>query len=69
MKTFTVELPITEKELVSSYRKHVMEMTKGKKTAAARILGINRRTLYRRIAGDSPVAKDAHLQTEFGIYD
>lgn len=30
------------------YIEYVLGFTKGKKTAAARILGINRRTLYRR---------------------
>jgi DNA-binding NtrC family response regulator len=30
------------------YIEYVLSYTKGKKTAAARILGINRRTLYRR---------------------
>ena len=30
------------------YIEYVLSFTKGKKTAAARILGINRRTLYRR---------------------
>ncbi len=30
------------------YIEYVLAFTKGKKTAAARILGINRRTLYRR---------------------
>jgi DNA-binding NtrC family response regulator len=32
----------------AKYIDYVLSMTKGKKTAAARILGINRRTLYRR---------------------
>lgn len=30
------------------YIEYVLKLTRGKKTAAARILGINRRTLYRR---------------------
>jgi DNA-binding NtrC family response regulator len=33
------------------YIEYVLNFTKGKKTAAARILGINRRTLYRRKKG------------------
>ena len=33
------------------YIEYVLAFTKGKKTAAARILGINRRTLYRRKKG------------------
>jgi DNA-binding NtrC family response regulator len=32
----------------AKYIEYVLNLTKGKKTAAARILGINRRTLYRR---------------------
>ncbi len=34
------------------YIEYVLNFTKGKKTAAARILGINRRTLYRRKKGN-----------------
>jgi DNA-binding NtrC family response regulator len=41
------ELP-TLAEWNQRYIEYVLSYTKGKKTAAARILGINRRTLYRR---------------------
>ena len=48
-------LPRTESEALPTlqewnarYIEYVLNFTKGKKTAAARILGINRRTLYRR---------------------
>ncbi|MCM2280962.1 MAG: hypothetical protein NDI61_03850 [Bdellovibrionaceae bacterium] len=41
------QLP-TLAEWNSRYIDYVLNFTKGKKTAAARILGINRRTLYRR---------------------
>lgn len=74
MKPFIVELPITERELRSAYRKHILEITKGKKMAAARILGINRRTLHRRGATPAKVALDDHLQmpladnSNLGIY-
>lgn len=37
------------------YIEYVLNFTKGKKTAAARILGINRRTLYRRKKGKGGV--------------
>lgn len=38
------------------YIEYVLNFTKGKKTAAARILGINRRTLYRRKKGKGDIA-------------
>lgn len=41
------QLP-TLAEWNQKYVEFVLNFTKGKKTAAARILGINRRTLYRR---------------------
>ncbi len=44
------ELP-TLAEWNARYIDYVLSYTKGKKTAAARILGINRRTLYRRNKG------------------
>jgi hypothetical protein len=40
------------------YIEYVLSFTKGKKTAAARILGINRRTLYRRKKAKSSQAED-----------
>lgn len=53
--SFPVQLPRGEPERLptlhewnSRYIEYVLNHTKGKKTAAARILGINRRTLYRR---------------------
>jgi DNA-binding NtrC family response regulator len=47
------------------YIEYVLSFTKGKKTAAARILGINRRTLYRRkkskaAQADALQASDVH---------
>ena len=44
------QLP-TLSEWNQRYIEYVLNFTKGKKTAAARILGINRRTLYRRKKG------------------
>lgn len=43
------------------YIEYVLNYTKGKKTAAARILGINRRTLYRRkkVRSNQPDEMDA----------
>ena len=38
----------TLEQVRDAYVELILEKTKGKKTAAARILGINRRTLYRR---------------------
>jgi hypothetical protein len=40
------------------YIEYVLSFTKGKKTAAARILGINRRTLYRRKKAKSSQNED-----------
>jgi hypothetical protein len=45
--TAGTQLP-TLAEWNQRYIEYVLNYTKGKKTAAARILGINRRTLYRR---------------------
>lgn len=45
--TAGTQLP-TLAEWNQRYIEYVLAFTKGKKTAAARILGINRRTLYRR---------------------
>ena len=45
--TAGTQLP-TLAEWNQRYIEYVLNFTKGKKTAAARILGINRRTLYRR---------------------
>jgi transcriptional regulator of acetoin/glycerol metabolism len=45
--TAGTQLP-TLAEWNQRYIEYVLSFTKGKKTAAARILGINRRTLYRR---------------------
>ncbi|MES2857209.1 MAG: helix-turn-helix domain-containing protein [Bdellovibrionota bacterium] len=47
------------------YIEYVLSFTKGKKTAAARILGINRRTLYRRkkskaAQAEALLASDVH---------
>ena len=41
------------------YIEYVLAFTKGKKTAAARILGINRRTLYRRKKGKDGMDDDS----------
>ena len=46
------QLP-TLAEWNARYIEYVLDCTKGKKTAAARILGINRRTLYRRKKSES----------------
>jgi DNA-binding NtrC family response regulator len=48
--TAGTQLP-TLAEWNQRYIEYVLNFTKGKKTAAARILGINRRTLYRRKKG------------------
>ncbi len=54
------QLP-TLAEWNQKYIEFVLSFTKGKKTAAARILGINRRTLYRRkkVEQNEPMANVA----------
>jgi len=51
--TAGTQLP-TLAEWNQRYIEYVLNFTKGKKTAAARILGINRRTLYRRKKPKTP---------------
>ncbi len=49
--------PIGLRDLESLYIDKVLERVDGNKVRAARMLGINRRTLYRRGKGGSPPAK------------
>ncbi len=57
------------------YIEYVLSYTKGKKTAAARILGINRRTLYRRkkvnVSDEDSLVDSlqemSHLNTSLGV--
>jgi two-component system, NtrC family, response regulator HydG len=46
----TVEKLVTADELAYRYTKHVLTLVKGNKARAARILGFDRRTLYRTLA-------------------
>lgn len=39
----------TEAQLVRRWTKHVMALCNGNKSVAARVLGIDRRSLYRRL--------------------
>ena len=48
------------------YVEYVLSFTKGKKTAAARILGINRRTLYRRKKPKSQIDSVNMIETPLG---
>lgn len=43
------ERPPTLEEVEADYISEVLEATKGNKSEAARVLGIDRRTLYRKI--------------------
>jgi DNA-binding NtrC family response regulator len=61
--TAGTQLP-TLAEWNQRYIEYVLAFTKGKKTAAARILGINRRTLYRRKNG-----KDSAGEAEMPMRD
>lgn len=51
------------------YIEYVLSYTKGKKTAAARILGINRRTLYRRKKVKGTAIDDAELSASSALVD
>lgn len=46
---FFVDEAITEENLLKLYAEHVLAVCGGNKTKAARLLGIDRRSLYRRL--------------------
>lgn len=46
---FVVNEPTTEEEVVRAYCEHVIRECGGHMTKAAKMLGIDRRSLYRRI--------------------
>ena len=50
---------ITAAELERRYIAHVVATVKGNKTLAARVLGLDRRTIYRKLEGREPVAPRA----------
>jgi len=56
-----VEQRLTLAELDSRYIDRVLELTRGNKVQAARILGINRRTLYRRGERDEGAQRQEEL--------
>jgi DNA-binding NtrC family response regulator len=56
---FALERRMTVRELEDSYIEEVLRFTGGNKVQAARILGINRRTLYRRGESKSEAARAA----------
>jgi two-component system response regulator HydG len=66
----TALLPATTAELVSMaelenrYMHHVLALVKGNKSAAARILGFDRRTLYRRLERGVEAATGEGTETE-----
>ena len=60
------ELP-TLAEWNARYIDYVLSYTKGKKTAAARILGINRRTLYRRNKGKAADAPENSAESDVSL--
>jgi len=41
-------------DVEKAYIRHVMQATGGNKTRAARVLGIDRRTLYRKLGEEEP---------------
>lgn len=47
---FTVPDNLTEEQLLGAYVRHVVAAVGGNKSEAARRLGLDRRTLYRRLA-------------------
>lgn len=44
-----IEKPLTEERVLALYAKHVVLECGGNKSLAARVLGIDRRSLYRRL--------------------
>lgn len=48
---FVVNEPTSEADVVLDYTAHVLNECGGNKTVAARLLGIDRRSLYRRLDG------------------
>lgn len=54
-----LDAPITEDELVRAYAKHVLNECGGNKSTAARVLGIDRRSLYRRLETPKPTIAQA----------
>lgn len=66
--TAGTQLP-TLAEWNQRYIEYVLNFTKGKKTAAARILGINRRTLYRRKKSKSEISDSITNGIPNGILD
>jgi two-component system response regulator HydG len=51
---------VTIDEMRQRYVRKVLSMAAGNKTHAARILGIDRRSLYRRLEGMPDTAEDVH---------
>lgn len=50
----TLEGPLTEDQVVHKWTLHILEQCGGNKSLAARVLGIDRRSLYRRLGYGYP---------------
>lgn len=51
---FFVERPMTERELLTAYTKHVLTECDGNKCAAARAMGLSRYSVLRRVKALPP---------------
>lgn len=60
MPTSIAEL-VTVDALESRYMHHVLDVVKGNKSRAARILGFDRRTLYRKLDGEQAAESAADV--------
>jgi DNA-binding NtrC family response regulator len=63
MLEYAMANQLTLSELGERYTAHVLESTKGNKARAAKILGINRRTLYRWGFGSQPEGEEPPAET------
>lgn len=59
----------TLKELALAYVNYVLTLKRGQKTSASLVLGINRRTLYRRKRHDMRTKIGSEIQTEMEMTD
>lgn len=66
--TFTCLDSMTEYEVRQAYARHILAACKGNKARAAKRLGIDRRSLYRRLEGIREPMGQIRLTAPFGAY-